>query len=323
MYHVGPAALTGADIDNALAGFSGGVAGVGEWRVQLDLDSAGAVKFQEVTKQAAGFLPGDPRRQVAIVLDGEVVSAPQVAEDVDPNVGISGGSASITMGAGENQQQAAGDLAVVLRYGALPVAFERDQVQNVSATLGADSLRAGLTAGLGGLTLVALFVLFYYRSLGLVTVFGLTVFGSLLLLTLSLMGEYQGVTLTLAGVTGIIVSVGITADSYIVFYERIKEEVRGGSTVRGAVDEGFARAFRTILTADTVSILAAALLWLLAVGAVKGFALTLGIATFFDIVVAYFFTRNAVAVLARSPLGEGGWFSVRGATGAVTGRVAP
>lgn len=317
VYHVGPAALTGADLANALPGFSGGATGVGQWQVQLDLNDQGADEFQQVTKTAAAFPLGDPRRQVAIVLDGEVVSAPQVGEDVDPNVGISGGSAVITMGTGENQQQAATDLAVVLRYGALPVAFERDQVQNVSATLGADSLRAGLAAGLGGLILVALFVLVYYRSLGLVTVVGLTVFGSLLLLTFALMGEYQGVTLTLAGVTGIIVSVGITADSYIVFYERIKEEIRRGSTLRGAVDEGFPRAFRTILTADTVSILAAALLWLLAVGAVKGFALTLGIATVFDIIVAYFFTRNAVALLARSPLGERGWFSVRGATGTV------
>ena len=321
VYHVGPSQLSGADLDNALAGFSGGATQLGQWQVQLDLSSEGGNKFQELTKEAASFPLGDPRRQIAIVLDGEVVSAPQVNQDVDPNVGISGGSAIITMGTGDDQQQEAQDLSVVLRYGSLPVAFERDQVQNVSATLGADSLNAGLVAGLGGLILVALAVIIYYRSLGLVTVLGLTVFGSLLLLVIGLLSRYMGTTLTLAGVTGIIVSIGITADSYIVFYERIKEEVRSKRTLHAAVDEGFARAFRTILTADTVSILAAVLLWLLAVGPVKGFALTLGIATFLDIIVAYYFTRNAVWLMARTPLGSGGWFSMEGASGRRTAEV--
>jgi len=172
-----------------------------------------------------------------------------------------------------------------------------------------------LVAGAGGLILVALAVMLYYRSLGLVTVVGLTVFGSLLLLVIGLLSRYMGTTLTLAGVTGIIVSIGITADSYIVFYERIKEEVRAKRTIQAAVDEGFARAFHTIVTADTVSILAAVLLWLLAVGPVKGFALTLGIATFLDIIVAYFFTRNAVWIMARTRMGSGGWFSIEGASG--------
>jgi preprotein translocase subunit SecD len=315
VYHVGPSQLSGADLDNALAGFQGGTSGIGQWQVQLDLSSEGADSFQELTKVAASYPFGDPRRQIAIILDGEVVSAPQVNEDVDPNVGISGGSAIITMGTGANQQQAAQDLSVVLRYGSLPVAFERDQVQNVSATLGADSLNAGLAAGAGGLILVALAVIVYYRSLGLVTVLGLTVFGSLLLLVIGLLSRYIGTTLTLAGVTGIIVSIGITADSYIVFFERIKEEVRAKRTIQAAVDEGFSRAFHTILTADTVSILASVLLWLLAVGPVKGFALTLGIATSLDIVVAYFFTRNAVWLMARTRLGAGGWFSIEGASG--------
>ncbi len=315
VYHVGPSQLSGADLDSALAGFSGGATQIGQWQVQLDLSSEGADKFQELTKDAASFQVGDPRRQIAIVLDGEVVSAPSVNADVSPDVGISGGSAIITMGTGANQQQEAQDLSVVLRYGSLPVAFERDQVQNVSATLGADSLNAGLVAGAGGLILVALAVMLYYRSLGLVTVVGLTVFGSLLLLVIGLLSRYMGTTLTLAGVTGIIVSIGITADSYIVFYERIKEEVRAKRTIQAAVDEGFARAFHTIVTADTVSILAAVLLWLLAVGPVKGFALTLGIATLLDIIVAYFFTRNAVWIMARTRMGSGGWFSIEGASG--------
>ncbi len=319
VYHVGPSQLSGADLDSALAGLGGQIP---EWQVQLDLSNDGADKFQEMTKVAAGYPLGDVRRQIAIVLDGEVVSAPQVNNDVDPNVGISGGSAVITMGAGENQQQEAQDLAVVLRYGSLPVAFERDQVQNVSATLGADSLNAGLVAGAGGLILVALAVVFYYRSLGLVTVIGLSVFGSLLLLVIGLLSRYIGTTLTLAGVTGIIVSIGITADSYIVFYERIKEEMRAKRSINAAVEEGFARAFHTILTADTVSILAAVLLWLLAVGPVKGFALTLGIATFLDIIVAYYFTKNAVWLMARTRLGHGGWFSIEGASGRRVSEVA-
>ena len=160
VYHVGPSQLSGADLDSALAGFAGGTSSIAQWQVQLDLSNDGADKFQELTKQAASYPIGDVRRQIAIVLDGEVVSAPQVNDDVDPNVGISGGSAVITMGTGENQQQEAQDLAVVLRYGSLPVSFERDQVQNVSATLGADSLNAGLVAGAGGLILVALAGLF-------------------------------------------------------------------------------------------------------------------------------------------------------------------
>lgn len=322
VYHVGPSRLSGAELDNALANFGGGAAQIGQWQVQLELSADGADQFQEMTKEAASYPFGDPRRQIAIVLDGEVASAPQVNEDVDPNVGISGGSAVITVGSGENQQQEAQDLAVVLRYGSLPVAFERDQVQNVSATLGADSLNAGLVAGIGGLILVAVAVMVYYRSLGLVTVIGLSVFGSLLLLVMGLLSRYMGTTLTLAGVTGIIVSIGITADSYIVFYERIKEEVRAGRTLQAAVDEGFSRAFHTILTADFVSILAATLLWLLAVGPVKGFALTLGIATFLDILVAYFYTRNAVWVMARTRLGSGGWFSIEGASGRPVREVA-
>ena len=322
VYHVGPSQLSGADLDNALAGFAGGATAIGQWQVQLDLSTEGDDKFQALTKTAAAYPIGDPRRQIAIVLDGEVVSAPQVGEDVDPNVGISGGSAVITMGTGDNQQQEAQDLAVVLRYGSLPVAFERDQVQNVSATLGADSLNAGLVAGAGGLILVAFFVVLYYRSLGLVTVVGLSVFGSLLLVVIGLLGRYMGTALTLAGVTGIIVSIGITADSYIVFYERVKEEIRNKRTLHAAVEEGFSRAFRTILTADTVSMLAAVLLWLLAVGPVKGFALILGIATFLDIVVAYYFTRNAVWIMARTRMGTGGWFSIEGVGGRPVGETA-
>lgn len=308
--HLGPADLEGADVADAVPIFDTQGA---TWAVSLDLTSEGGELFAAMTAEAAGFPPGDPRRQIAIVLDGEVISAPQVNPGVSPQTGITGGSALITLGGGEDAQSEANDLAVVLRYGSLPVAFDISAVQKVSATLGTDSLRAGITAGLLGLALVALVVLVIYRSLGLVTILGLTVFASLLIALFGLLGEWQGLTLTLAGVTGIIVSVGITADSYIVYYERVKEKLREGLAVDEAADEGFRLAFRTILTADTVSLLAAVLLWTLAVGAVKGFAIALGLATVLDIVIARSYTRRAVAMLAESRLGSGGWFSIEGA----------
>jgi preprotein translocase subunit SecD len=319
VYRLAPARVLGADLEGARAEFlgSGGVGGpvTSQWVVTLDFSSVGAVRFQEVTRELASFAPGDPRRQFAIVLDGTVQSAPQVALDVDPAVGIPGGSAIITMGSGAGQQQAAHELSVVLRYGALPVALEQASVQSVSATLGSDSLRAGLIAGVLGLVLVAAAMLLYYRALGLVNIIGLSVFGSLILVVYSVLGEWRGVTLTLAGVTGLIVSIGITADSYIVYFERIKEEVRRGRSLRAAIDHGFVRSYRTIITASTLAFAASALLFLLAIGAVKGFALALGIATVASVIVAVAFTRPAVSLLARTRLGEGGRFSIRGATG--------
>ena len=203
-----------------------------------------------------------------------MISAPEVSLDVDPATGITGGQAIITVGGDDPAaaEQEAQDLAVVLRYGSLPVAFEQSSVQTVSATLGTDSLRAGLIAGLVGLAVVALYILVYYRALGVVGVIGLSVFGSLLITIFSLLGTYRGLTLTLAGVTGIVISVGITADSYIVLFERIKDEVRSGRTPRSAVEEGFRRAFRTVITADTVSLIGAVLLYFLAIGPVRGFA---------------------------------------------------
>jgi preprotein translocase subunit SecD len=313
VYEVGPVALDGSDVAGALALF--GNQGGGQWTVQLTLTGPGGDKFAAITRTLALAPIGSPQRQMAIVLDGVVVSAPQVSPEIDPNVGIDGGTAIITVGASDNAQVEANGLATVLRYGSLPVAFERSAVQKVSATLGADSLQAGLIAGLGGLVLVVGFLLIYYRALGMVTVLGLTVFAGLLLVVFGLLGRIQGLTLTLAGVAGIIVSVGITSDSYIVFFERLKEEVSKGRTIEEAADEGFKRVFRTILTADFVSLIGAVVLWALAVGPVKGFAQALGIATVLDVIVAYYFTRNAVALLARSRFAEHGWFSIRAATG--------
>ncbi|MYK55726.1 MAG: protein translocase subunit SecD [Acidimicrobiia bacterium] len=309
---VGPAAMTGSDVSQALPGFNSVSA---QWVVNLSLTSEGGDLFAELTGEAAAYPIGDPRRQIAIVLDGQIIASPQVAEDVAAGVGITGGDAIITLGADPAAEDQAQNLAVILRYGSLPVAFERSQVEKVSATLGSDSLRIGLISGIAGLVLVAVVLLLYYRSLGLVAVLGIAVFGSLLIAIYALLGHYQGVTLTLAGVTGIIVAVGITADSYIVYFERIKDELRAGRTVPSAAAQGFRTAFRTILTADTVSILGATLLWLLTVGAVRGFALSLGIATVLDIFVARAFTRRAAWVLAHSPLGRKGWFSMPAAAG--------
>lgn len=304
--YVGPAQLLGDDVADAIPGFDPNRA---QWVINLDLTSAGADKFAALTGAAAAFPSNSPQRRIAIVLDGRVVTAPGVADDVGPE-GITGGEAQITFGAGANDEQQARDTAAILRYGSLPVAFERSQVQKVSATLGSDSLRSGLLAGYLGLALVAVLLIVYYRAMGVVAVVGLTVSASLLLGVFSLLGEYQGLTLTLAGVTGVIVSVGITADSYIIYFERIKEEIRGGRAVRSAADEGFKQAFRTIITADTVSLIGAGLLWFLSVGPVKGFALSLGIATLIDIFVVRAFTRRATWLLAHSPLADRGWLSI-------------
>jgi preprotein translocase subunit SecD len=298
--------MVGEDVADAVPVFDTQSA---SWAVSLDLTSEGAVLFEQMTAEAATYPLGDPRRQISIVLDGLVISAPQVI----PEGGISGGRASISVGTGEDSQQQANDLAVVLRYGSLPVAFEISAVQKISASLGSDSLQAGIIAGLLGLALVAIVLILIYRSLGLLAIVGLTVFGSLLLMLFGLLGEFQGLTLTLAGITGIIVSIGITTDSYIVFYERLKEKIRDGYEMDEAAEEGFRLAYRTILTADTVSLLAAVLLWLLAVGAVKGFALALGLATVLDLIIVKVYTRRAVGILARTPLGSGGWFSIKGA----------
>lgn len=308
--HVGPAQLEGSDVDEAIPRFD---TRSGTWAVTLDLTSEGAQAFASMTAEAASYPTGDPRRQIAIVLDGEVMSAPSVNPDVSPQTGITGGTALITVGSDQTAQQEAQDLALTLRYGSLPVAFEVSAVQKVSASLGTDSLRAGIVAGVLGLVLVAIALIGVYRALGLVAIFGLTVFGSLLIALFGLLGEFQGLTLTLAGVTGIIVSIGITADSYIVYYEKIKEKIREGLPVDEAAQEGFTAAYRTILTADTVSLLAAVLLWFLAVGAVKGFAMALGLATILDLVVARSFTRRAVQLIAPGRLGSGRWFSIEGA----------
>lgn len=305
--HVGPAALLGSDVADAIPGFDPSRA---QWVVNLDLTSGGADKFADLTANAVTFPTESPQRRIAIVLDGEVVASPGVSSDVGAE-GITGGEAQITFGGTAADETKARDVAALLRYGSLPVAFERSQVQKVSATLGEDSLRAGILAGYIGLALVAILLIVYYRAMGVVSIIGLSVFGALLISIFAVLGRYQGLTLTLAGVTGVIVSIGITADSYIIYIERVKEEIRAGRTIRSAADEGFKQAFRTILTADTVSLLGAVLLFFLSVGPVKGFALALGIATVIDLFVARAYTRRAIWLLAHTPLADRSWLSIK------------
>jgi protein-export membrane protein SecD/preprotein translocase SecF subunit len=230
-------------------------------------------------------------KQVAFELDGVVVSAP-VFNTSDFN-----GRGEIT---GDFTQQEAESIAQILRYGALPVELEPASVRTVSASLGSDSLRAGLFAGIGGLVLVLLYMIVYYRALGLVVVLGLTVSGSLMYGIVTYLGATEGLALSLAGVIGIVISVGVVVDSYVVYFERLKEEVRNGRSVKSSVDKGFARAFKTIIAADTSSFIGAILLYSLSVGPVRGFAFFLALSTALDVLVAYFFTRPVVALLSRS-----------------------
>jgi preprotein translocase subunit SecD len=289
---LGPVELTGDQVKRADATLQNL-----EWVVLLEFTPEGASKFKSLTGRLACFPKDDPKRQLAIVLDQVIESAPTMSDDVRCNEGISD-RAVITVG--EGGEKAAKELALVLRFGALPVELVQLSKEQVSPTIGHDALVAGLIAGALGLLLVLAYVLVYYRGLALVIVAGLAIFAALNLAIVSFLGSVAHLALTLAGVAGLIVSVGITADSYIVFFERIKDEIREGRAIRPAVEAGFRRAFRTILAADTVSFLAAALLWFLAVGSVKGFAFFLGIATITDVLIAYFFTQNFVMVLTRT-----------------------
>jgi preprotein translocase subunit SecD len=293
---LGPARVVGNDVAAAIArpqetGFG--------WEVSLGLKPDGAKKFQEVTAKLACEPVGSPTRQIAIVLDNLVESAPPVDSDVACNVGIQeGGGAVITVGGG---QQEAKELASIIRAGALPIRLEFGTFQTVSPTLGRSSLQAGLLAGAIGLALVAAYLLFLYRGIGLAAVSELAVFGLLVLGTVIILGRTSGFTLTLAGIAGIIVSIGIAADSSILYRERFRDELRGGRTIRTAADAAFKVAFRTNLTGNTVSFLAAAVLYVLAVGPVRGFAFTLGLSTLIDTLVFATYTRAAFGLIARSP----------------------
>jgi preprotein translocase subunit SecD len=293
LYQLGRVLMTGDAIARASAIFNDPAtvtdSSSAGWVVDFTLDGTGATRFGEVTRQLNG-------KQMAIVLDRRVESAPFVNEP------ITGGRGTITLGNGTapEAEQEAKDLALVLRVGALPVELEQSQVETVSPTLGEESLREGLIAGIAGLIALAIYLAFYYRLLGLVTWLGMAIWAVLTVGIVSVLGVTVGYSLTLAGVAGLVVSIGVTADSYIVFYERLKDDVRHGKTLRSAVQPAFRRAWRTIVAADIVTALAAVVLYLLAIGSVRGFALTLGLATLLDLFVVYFFKRPTVFLIARS-----------------------
>ncbi|HUH08685.1 MAG TPA: protein translocase subunit SecD [Egibacteraceae bacterium] len=293
-YRLAPVSVAGTDVADARAVAQQ----LGSWEVQLDLTGEGADRFAEVTGALACQAVGDPRRQLAIVLDDRVEIAPPVAEGVACGVGIGGGQATITIGGGE---QEAKQLALVLRTGALPIQLDFATFQTVSPTLGVSSLQAGLQAGLIGFVLVALYMILLYRGMGIAAVAELMMFGVVTVGLIILLGEFAGFTLTLAGIAGIIVSIGIAADSSIIYRERYRDEMRAGRTVRTAADHAFHKAWRTNLTGNTVSFLAAVVLYWLAVGPVRGFAFTLGLSTLVDLILFGTFTRALFGLIARSP----------------------
>jgi preprotein translocase subunit SecD len=284
-YLLGPTAVEGTRIDDAQAGLRQNSV---EWIVTLDFDGKGSAEFREVTTGLVGKPP--PQNQFAIVLDNVVVSAPVVNEP------ITGGQAEIS---GDFTQQEARDLANVLRYGALPLTFDQGEVNTISASVGEDQLEKGILAGLIGLGLVVIYSILFYRALGIVSVFSLAVAALITWGTISLLGEAIGFALILAGVIGVIVSIGITADSFVVFFERLRDEIREGRSIRTSVEHGWVRARRTILVADAVTFLAAVVLYFLSIGRVQNFAFTLGLTTLIDVLVVFMFTKPLVTLLVR------------------------
>ncbi|TWF80930.1 preprotein translocase subunit SecD [Pseudonocardia hierapolitana] len=279
-YILGPSFLEGTEIASAQA--QANTTGVG-WVVSLTFESLGAQTWGEYTTNNVGKL-------VAFTLDGEVVSAPRINQPIFGPTQIEG----------QFNQADAEQLAGVLRYGSLPLSFESSEAQTVSATLGLASLEAGMIAGAIGLALVFLYGLFYYRVLGILLILSLALSAAIVYPVLVLLGRWIGLTLDLAGVAGFILAIGITADSFIIFFERLKDEMRDGRTFRSAVPRGWVRARRTILSADAVSFLCSAVLYLLAIGQVKGFAFTLGLSTVLDLIVVFLVTHPLVALAAKS-----------------------
>jgi preprotein translocase subunit SecD len=290
-YILAPAEVLGTDVKTASATLQTNNQGLatGGWVVELNFTGSGKKKFADVTRRL--FAEKGDKNRFAIVLDGLSVSAPST------NGVITNGNAEIS---GNFSQSEATDLANVLKFGALPLTFDPGEVQEVSATLGGDQLTAGLVAGVIGLLLVVLYSLLYYRGLGLVTVASLVVSSIITYGLVVLLGWQIGFRLSLAGIAGLIVAIGITADSFVVYFERIRDEVRDRKSLRVAVETGWVRARRTILAADFVSFLAAVVLYVLSVGSVRGFAFTLGLTTLVDIVVVFMFTKPMLTILART-----------------------
>ncbi|MET8506777.1 protein translocase subunit SecD [Streptomyces sp. NPDC004787] len=284
-YILGPAEVDGKDVDDAQGVFD---QQRGMWIVTMDFTGEGSKKFQKITSKLSQQT--EPLNQFAIVLDGEVVSAPSVRQTLSASAEISGSF----------NQQSAQDLGNILSYGALPLTFETQSVDTVTAALGGEQLEAGLIAGAIGLGLVVLYLVVYYRGLSLIAIASLGVSALLTYVIMALLGPAIGFALNLPAVCGAIVAIGITADSFIVYFERIRDEIREGRTLRPAVERAWPRARRTILVSDFVSFLAAAVLFIVTVGKVQGFAFTLGLTTLLDIVVVFLFTKPVMTLLART-----------------------
>jgi preprotein translocase subunit SecD len=273
-----------------------------QWVVAFGLDGAGSTAFGNLTTQMYNkyYNPSTGQQtsvldDFAIVLDGKVVSAPQIQQPIVAGSGQISGPQNSPFTQGYANQ-----LASVLKYGAVPVAFSQQSTQSISAQLGSAQLAAVLIAAAVGLFLVVVYSFIYYRGLAVVSVFSLATAALLAWLSVIVLGKTEGFTLSLAGVAGLIVAIGITADSFVVFFERLRDEVREGRSLRAAVERGWGRARRTILVSDTVSFLAALLLYIFAIGDVRGFAFTLGLTTLIDIVVVFLFTKPMVTLLART-----------------------
>ena len=295
-YLLGPALISGEHVTRAQAAVPQTSV---SYVVTLQFDTPGAADFVKVTGHLASQT--SPEYQFGIVLDGKVISAPSVSKP------IPGGQAQIE---GSFTQKTATDLANVLSYGALPLSFEISSVENVSAKLGGDQLQAGIIAGLIGLGLVLLYSILYYRGLALVVSLSLVVAGLLTWSMIVLLGASMGFALNLPGIAGAIVAIGVTADSFIIYFERIRDEVREGRSLRTAIETGWVRSRKTIVVADSVSLLSALVLFILAIGAVKGFAFTLGLTTLIDLAVVFFFTRPMMTLRGRTKfVGEGHRFS--------------
>ncbi|GGK89213.1 preprotein translocase subunit SecD [Curtobacterium luteum] len=300
-YILGPVEVSGSGISNATSGLATDSQGAstGQWAVNLTFSGKSSDDFRDVTSRLVKLQA--PQNQFAIVLDGTIITAPAA------NAAITNGKAQIS---GNFTAESAKTLADQLKYGALPINFQVQSNENISATLGTAQLVGGLVAGLIGLILVIIYSVIQYRALAFVTVLSLAVAAALTYLVIAIMSWRVDYRLSLAGVAGLIVAIGITADSFIVYFERIRDELRDGRGLEGAVEAGWRRALRTILASDSINFLAAVVLYILAVSDVKGFAFTLLLTTLIDVVVVVLFTHPMMQLIARSRFfGEGHRFS--------------
>ncbi|TFC29204.1 protein translocase subunit SecD [Cryobacterium sp. TMT2-18-3] len=290
-YILGPVEVSGENVSDATNGQQTTQSGAttGEWVVNITFDGTGTKAFADVSTRLNALTGA--QNQFAIVLDGNVISAPRTL------AAITDGNAQIS---GDFDQDSSKALADQLKFGALPISFTVQSQDTISATLGSSQLTGGLIAGLIGLVLVVLYSLIQYRLLGLVTVASLTVAAIITYLLITILSWREGYRLSLAGVAGLIVAIGITADSFIVYFERVRDELRDGRGLESSVEAGWKRALRTILASDAVNILAAGVLFIVAVGNVKGFALTLGLTTLVDVLVVMLFTHPMLQLLART-----------------------